>query len=49
MQTQCPITLVDAGPLSDQVIPPLADRDDIPTLIVTGVGPAAGSDDPACR
>jgi hypothetical protein len=46
MQTECPITLVDAGPLSDQVITRLADRDDI-TLIVTGVGPAAGSDDPS--
>ena len=41
MQTQCPITLVDAGPLSDQVITQLADREDI-TLIVTGVGPSCG-------
>jgi hypothetical protein len=48
MQTQCPITLVDAGPLSDQIITQLADRDDI-TLIVTGVGPAAGSDDPSLQ
>jgi hypothetical protein len=48
MQTQCPITLVDAGPLSDQVITQLADRKDI-TLIVTGVGPAAGSDDPSLQ
>jgi hypothetical protein len=48
MQTQCPITLVDAGPLSDQVITQLADREDI-TLIVTGVGPAAGSDDPSLQ
>jgi hypothetical protein len=47
MQTQCPITLVDAGPLSDQIITQLADRDDI-TLIVTGVGPA-GSDDPSLQ
>ncbi|HET9301626.1 MAG TPA: hypothetical protein VFO20_02520 [Propionibacteriaceae bacterium] len=48
MQSQCPITLVDAGPLSDQVISQLADREDI-TLIVTGVGPAAGSDDPSLQ
>jgi hypothetical protein len=48
MQTECPLTLVDAGPLSDQVITQLADRDDI-TLIVTGVGPAAGSDDPSLQ
>jgi hypothetical protein len=48
MQTQCPITLVDAGPLSDQIITQLANREDI-TLIVTGVGPAAGSDDPSLQ
>ena len=48
MQTQCPITLVDAGPLSDQIITQLADRQDI-TMIVTGVGPAAGSDDPSLQ
>ena len=48
MQTQCPIALVDAGPLSDQIITQLADRDDI-TLIVTGVGPGAGSDDPSLQ
>jgi hypothetical protein len=48
MQSQCPITLVDAGPLSDQIITQLADRKDI-TLIVTGVGPAAGSDDPSLQ
>jgi hypothetical protein len=48
MQTQCPITLVDAGPLADQIITHLADREDI-TLIVTGVGPSAGSDDPSLQ
>jgi hypothetical protein len=48
MQTQCPITLVDAGPLSDQIITQLADRKDM-TTIVTGVGPAAGSDDPSLQ
>jgi hypothetical protein len=39
---------VDAGPLSDQIITQLADRKDI-TTIVTGVGPAAGSDDPSLQ
>ncbi len=48
MQTRCPITVVDAGPLSDQIITQLADREDI-TLIVTGVGPATGSDDPSLQ
>jgi hypothetical protein len=48
MQTTCPITIVDAGPLSDQIITELADREDI-TLIVTGVGPNAGSDDPSLQ
>ncbi len=48
MQTQCPITLVDAGPLSDQIITRLADRKDI-TTIVTGIGPPPGSDDPSLQ
>ncbi len=48
MQTTCPITIVDAGPLSDQIISQLADRKDV-TLIVTGVGPDAGSDDPSLQ
>jgi hypothetical protein len=48
MQTPCPITLVDAGPLSDQVITELADRKDI-TTIVTGIGPATGSEDPSLQ
>jgi nucleotide-binding universal stress UspA family protein len=48
MQSTCPVTIVDAGPLSDQVITELADREDI-TLIVTGVGPNAGSDDPSLQ
>ena len=48
MQTQCPITLVDAGPLSDQIITELAERKDV-TTIVTGVGPVAGSDDPSLQ
>jgi hypothetical protein len=48
MQTSCPITIVDAGPLSDQIITELAKRKDI-TLIVTGIGPNAGSDDPSTQ
>jgi hypothetical protein len=48
MQTTCPITIVDAGPLSDQIISQLADRKDV-TLIVTGIGPDAGSDDPSLQ
>ena len=40
----CPLTLVDAGAQSDQVITALADRDDV-TLFVTGIGPVAGSHD----
>jgi hypothetical protein len=48
MQSQCPITLVDAGPLSDQIITQLANRGDI-TLIVTGVGPVVGSNDPSLQ
>jgi hypothetical protein len=48
MQTTCPITIVDGGPLSDQIITELANRKDL-TLIVTGVGPNAGSDDPSLQ
>ena len=42
----CPVTLVDAGAASDQVITALAGRDDV-TLLVSGIGPAAGSTDPS--
>jgi nucleotide-binding universal stress UspA family protein len=48
MRTTCPITIVDAGQLSDQVITELANRKDV-TLIVTGVGPNDGSDDPSLQ
>jgi hypothetical protein len=48
MKTNCPITIVDAGSLSDQIITQLANRKDI-TLIVTGVGPNPGSDDPSLQ
>ena len=40
----CPVTLVDAEAASDAVITALAGRDDV-TLLVSGIGPAAGSDD----
>ena len=42
----CPVTLVDAGPASDTVITALAGRDGV-TLLVSGIGPVAGSDDPS--
>lgn len=42
----CTVTLVDAGAASDRVITDLAGRDDV-TLLVSGMGPAAGSEDPA--
>ena len=42
----CPITLVDAGPASDQVITALAARADV-TTFVSGIGPEPGSDDPS--
>jgi len=48
MQPTCPITIADAGPLSDQIISELAKRKDL-TLIMTGVGPNAGSDDPSLQ
>jgi hypothetical protein len=48
LQTTCPITIVDAGSLSDQIVTELAKRKDI-TLIVTGVGPNAGSNDPSLQ
>ena len=48
MQSQCPITLVDAGPLAGRSSEQPANRSDI-TLIVTGVGPVAGSGDPSLQ
>lgn len=42
----CPVTLVDAGAASDQVVTTLAARDDV-TVLVTGIGPAPGSKDPS--
>jgi hypothetical protein len=48
MTTGCPITIVDAGELSSQVITQLASDDSV-TLIVTGVGPLSGSQDPSLQ
>jgi hypothetical protein len=48
MSTSCPVTLVDAGADSDAVITRLA-ADPARALIVTGVGTAAGSDDPSLQ
>lgn len=44
----CPLTIVDAGDRSDEVIAALAGREDT-TVVVAGVGPAAGSSDPALQ
>ena len=46
--TSCPITLIDAGDQADKLIPALA-GDETRTLIVTGIGPSPGSDDPALQ
>ena len=48
LATSCPITLIDAGDRADELIGALA-LGDARTVIVTGVGPAAGSDDPALQ
>jgi hypothetical protein len=48
LQLSCPITLIDAGPLSDQIIAGFATNDSV-TLIVTGIGPVAGSQDPSLQ
>ncbi len=44
----CPITLVDAGADSDRVITALGGRSGV-TTVVTGIGPVAGSTDPALQ
>src|SRR4029453_2122592 len=38
----CPVTLIDAGELSDQIIAGLATNDSV-TLVVTGIGPTPGT------
>lgn len=47
-RTSCPVTLIDAGDLSSEVITTLAADPEV-TLIVTGIGPPAGSNDPALQ
>ncbi len=47
-RTTCPITLVDAGADPGTLIPDLAADDEV-TVIVTGIGPPAGSDDPSLQ
>jgi hypothetical protein len=48
MATPCPLTLIDAGRQSDQIISALADRPHV-TVMVTGIGPPTGSDDPSLQ
>lgn len=48
LATACPTTLVDAGQQGDAVVRRLA-KDASRTLVVAGIGPAAGSDDPALQ
>ncbi|WP_375424762.1 hypothetical protein [uncultured Friedmanniella sp.] len=48
MSTSCPTTLVDAGAASDEVIARLA-ADGSRALVVTGIGPVTGSDDPSLQ
>src|SRR5215204_3834968 len=44
LQLSCPITIVDAEALSDQIVAKLA-ADETVTVILTGIGPVPGSDD----
>lgn len=46
--SSCPLTLVDAGDESAAVIEALAEREDV-TVIVAGIGPAPGSEDPGLQ
>jgi hypothetical protein len=48
MATACALTLVDAGEQSDHIITALADRPHV-TVVVIGIGPPAGSDDPSLQ
>ncbi|MFL5513357.1 MAG: hypothetical protein ACJ8CN_13115 [Gemmatimonadales bacterium] len=48
MATPCPLTLIDAGQQSNHIISALADRPHV-TVMVTGIGPPAGSDDPSLQ
>jgi len=44
LKLSCPITIVDAGAMSDQIVAKLA-TDETVTVLFTGVGPAPGSGD----
>ncbi len=44
LRLSCPITIVDAGALSDQIVAKLT-TDESVTVIFAGIGPAPGSDD----
>jgi hypothetical protein len=44
----CPLTLIDAGQQSNRIISALANRPHV-TVVVTGIGPPAGSDDPSLQ
>jgi len=48
LATPCPLTLIDAGQASNHIISALADRPHV-TVMVTGIGPPAGSDDPSLQ
>ena len=48
LATPCPLTLIDAGQQSRHIISALADRPHV-TVMVTGIGPPAGSDDPSLQ
>jgi hypothetical protein len=48
LATPCPLTLVDAGQQSNHIITALAERPHV-TVVVTGIGPPAGSDDPSLQ
>ncbi len=48
LRTSCPLTLVDPGARAYEILTGLA-RDPSVTLVVTGIGPAVGSQDPALQ
>ncbi|HEX3196201.1 MAG TPA: hypothetical protein VHR39_01480, partial [Propionibacteriaceae bacterium] len=48
LATPCALTVVDAGQQSDRIISALADRQHV-TVVVTGIGPPAGSEDPSLQ
>jgi hypothetical protein len=48
LATPCALTLVDAGQQSNDIIGALANRSHV-TVVVTGIGPPAGSDDPSLQ